>query len=72
MQVGVDVKCIHTNFGGRSFSGFGDIATLNFGQIPTCICIFILIISCLFLECVICTCTCVIVVDAVNYNCTLF
>ena len=34
MQVGVDVKCIHTNFGGCAFSGFGDIATLNFGQIP--------------------------------------
>ena len=24
MQVGIDVKCIHTNFGGRGFSGFGD------------------------------------------------
>ena len=23
MQVGVDVKCMHTNFGGRSSSGFG-------------------------------------------------
>ena len=34
MQVAVDVKCIHTNFGGCGFSGFGDIATLNFGQIP--------------------------------------
>ena len=27
MQVGVDVTCIHTNFGGHGFSGFGDIAT---------------------------------------------
>ena len=27
MQVGVDVKCMHTNFGGRDFSGFRDIAT---------------------------------------------
>ena len=25
MQVGIDVKCMHTNFGGRSFSGFRDI-----------------------------------------------
>ena len=33
MQVGVDVKCIHTNFGGCVFSGFGDIATLKNGQI---------------------------------------
>ena len=33
MQVGVDVKCMHTNFGGHSFSGFGDIATLKNGQI---------------------------------------
>ena len=24
MQVGVDVKYIHTNFGGRDLSGFGD------------------------------------------------
>ena len=28
MQVGVDVKCMHTNFDGRSSSGFGDIASL--------------------------------------------
>ena len=27
MQVGNDVKCIHTNFGGWNFSGFGGIAT---------------------------------------------
>ena len=27
MQVGIDVKCMYTNFGGCSFSGFGDIAT---------------------------------------------
>ena len=33
MQVGVDVTYIHTNFGGRSFSGFGDIATFKNGQI---------------------------------------
>ena len=33
MQVGVDVKCMHTNFGGRSLSSFGDIATLKNGQI---------------------------------------
>ena len=27
MQVGMDVTCKHTNFGGRDLSGFGDIAT---------------------------------------------
>ena len=27
MQVGIDVKCKHTNFGGRGFFGFGDMAT---------------------------------------------
>ena len=27
MQVGIDVKCMYTNFGGCSFSGFGGIAT---------------------------------------------
>ena len=27
MQVGVDVTCMHANFGGRGLSGFGDIAT---------------------------------------------
>ena len=29
MQVGVDVTCIHTNFGGCGFSVFGDIATFK-------------------------------------------
>ena len=24
MQVGIDVKCMHTNFGGRGLSGFRD------------------------------------------------
>ena len=33
VQVGVDVKCMQTNFGGRGLSGFGDIATFKFGQI---------------------------------------
>ena len=33
MQVGVDVTCMHTNFGGRGFSGFGDTATLKNDQI---------------------------------------
>ena len=33
MQVGIDVKCMQTNFGGRGLSGFGDIATLKNGQI---------------------------------------
>ena len=29
MQVGVDVTYIHTNFGGRDLSGFGDIDTFD-------------------------------------------
>ena len=33
MQVGVDVTCMHTNFGGRDFSGSGDIATFKNDQI---------------------------------------
>ena len=33
MQVGIDVKCMHTNFGGQDFSGFGDTATFKNGQI---------------------------------------
>ena len=33
IQVGVDVKCMHTNFDGRSSSGFRDIATFKNGQI---------------------------------------
>ena len=33
MQVGIDVKCMHTNFGGCGLFGFGDIATLKNGQI---------------------------------------
>ena len=33
MQVGIDVKYMHTNFGGRDFPGFGDIATFKNGQI---------------------------------------
>ena len=33
MQVGIDVKCMCTNFGGRGLSGFGDTATLKNGQI---------------------------------------
>ena len=33
MQVGIDVKCMQTNFGGCTFSGFGDIATFENGQI---------------------------------------
>ena len=32
MQLGVDVTCINTNFGGRDLSGFGDIATFKNGQ----------------------------------------
>ena len=33
MQIMIDVTCMHTNFGGRDLSGFGDIATLKNGQI---------------------------------------
>ena len=33
MQVRIDVKCMHTNFGGRTLPGFGDIATSKNGQI---------------------------------------
>ena len=33
MQVGIDVKFIHTNFGGCDLFGFGDIATFKNGQI---------------------------------------
>ena len=28
MQVWIDVKCMHTNFGGRGLSGFGDKISL--------------------------------------------
>ena len=28
MQVGIVVKCLHTNFGGRGLSGFGDKISL--------------------------------------------
>ena len=33
MQIGVDVTCMHTNFGGCDLSGFGDITTFKNGQI---------------------------------------
>ena len=33
MQVGIDVKFIHTNFGGCGPSSFGDIVTFKNGQI---------------------------------------
>ena len=33
MQLEIDVKCMYTNFGGRDFYGFGDIATFKNGQI---------------------------------------
>ena len=32
MQVGIDVKCMPTNFSGRALPGFGDIATFKNGQ----------------------------------------
>ena len=34
MQVGVNVTCMHTNFGGCSFSNFGDIATFKNAKFP--------------------------------------
>ena len=33
MQVGIDVTCMRTNFGGRDLSGFGETATFQNGQI---------------------------------------
>ena len=33
MQVGIDVTCMHTSFGGRGFFGFGDMATFKNGQV---------------------------------------
>ena len=33
MQVGIDVTCMCTDFGGQDFSGFGDTATFKNGQI---------------------------------------
>ena len=33
MQVGIDVTCMHTNFGWRGVYAFGDIATFKYGQI---------------------------------------
>ena len=33
MQVGIDVTCMYTNFGGCDLSGFGDTATFKNGQI---------------------------------------
>ena len=33
MHVGIDVKYMQTNFGGRGLSSFGDIATFKNGQI---------------------------------------
>ena len=34
MQVGIDVKFMHTNFGGCGLSGFGDITTFKNGKFP--------------------------------------
>ena len=33
MQVGIDIKCMHTSFSGHGLSGFRDIATFKNGQI---------------------------------------
>ena len=32
MQIGIDVTCIHANFGGCDLYDFGDIATFKNGQ----------------------------------------
>ena len=32
VQVGIDVKCMHTNFGGCGYFDFGDIATFKNSQ----------------------------------------
>ena len=32
MQVGIDITCMHANFGGHCFWSFGDIATLKNGH----------------------------------------
>ena len=32
IQIGMDVTCMHTNFGGRDLSGFRDIVTLKNSQ----------------------------------------
>ena len=29
MQVGIDITCLHTSFGGRDPFGFGDMATFQ-------------------------------------------
>ena len=29
MQVGIDITCMYTSFGGRGYSGFGDMATFQ-------------------------------------------
>ena len=34
MQVGIDVTCMHTNFSGPGFSGFGDIAISKMAKFP--------------------------------------
>ena len=34
MQVGIDVTCMYTNFGGRDLSGFGDIGTFKNAKFP--------------------------------------
>ena len=34
MQVGIDVMCMHTNFGGHALPGFGDIATFKTAKFP--------------------------------------
>ena len=34
MQVGIDVKCMHTKFGGCGLSSFGDIATFKNANFP--------------------------------------
>ena len=34
IQLGADITCIHTNFGGRGLHGFGNTTTFKNGQFP--------------------------------------
>ena len=39
MQVGIDVTCMYTDFGGHGIFSFRNITTFNFGQICYYLCI---------------------------------
>ena len=48
MHVGIDVTCMHTNFGGCGLFSFGDIATFKNSQIPLSV-TFVFVYFCLCL-----------------------